>query len=325
MNGAKKIAESRDLDKLKFELRDRVKQSLAAVVEDEIEQSGLQQWNFATLPQCYQVKKQGFNLKAYPALVDEQEAVGIKLFETEYEQAQAMHSGLRRLLLLNVPSPIKYLHEKLPNKSKLGLYFAPFGQVLALIDDCIACAVDKLINDFGGVVWSQQDFERLKDYVRANLNEYTIDIAQRVEQLLTLGFEINKRLKGKIDLSLAFALSDIKAQLDGLIYPNFVQQSGYQRLPDLLRYLKAIERRLDKLAQDINRDRAAQLKIEQVNQSYQQLLSKLPKSKPVPPQIQEIRYMIEELRVSLFAQQIGTKYSVSEKRIMNQIKETASL
>lgn len=98
-------------------------------------------------------------IKAYPAIVDEKDAVGIKLFETEFEQAVAMQQGLRRLLLLNVPSPIKYLHEKLPNKSKLALYFASFGKVLDLIDDCIACAVDKLIADFGGVVWHQQDFE----------------------------------------------------------------------------------------------------------------------------------------------------------------------
>ena len=88
--------------------------------------------------------------KAFPAIVDEKDAVGIKLFETEFEQAVAMQQGLRRLLLLNVPSPIKYLHEKLPNKAKLGLYFTPFGRVLDLIDDCIACAVDKLIADFGG-------------------------------------------------------------------------------------------------------------------------------------------------------------------------------
>ena len=87
--------------------------------------------------------------------MDEKDAVGIKLFETEFEQAVAMQQGLRRLLLLNVPSPIKYLHEKLPNKAKLGLYFTPFGRVLDLIDDCIACAVDKLIADFGGFVWDE--------------------------------------------------------------------------------------------------------------------------------------------------------------------------
>ena len=313
----KKIAESMNLDELKFNLKDRVQESISAVADDGIEQSGLHIWSFADLPQCYEQKQRGFSVKAFPAIVDEKDAVGIKLFETEFEQSVAMQQGLRRLLLLNVPSPIKYLHEKLPNKAKLGLYFTPFGCVLDLIDDCIACAVDKLIADFGGFVWDEAGFEKLRDFVRENLNEVTVDIAQKVEQILSLNHALNQRLKGKMDFTMAFAFSDIKAQLGGLIYPGFVQKSGYDRLPDLQRYLQAVDKRIDKLAQDINRDRAAMLRVEQVQQAYQQLLSKLPKSKPISDEVAEIRYMIEELRVSLFAQQLGTKYQVSEKRILN--------
>ncbi|GJH42619.1 ATP-dependent RNA helicase HrpA [Pasteurella canis] len=317
----KKIAESMDLDSLKFQLKDQVQESISAVADDGIEQSGIHVWNFDSLPQCYEQKKRGFTVKAFPAIVDEKEAVGIKLFETEFEQQVAMQQGLRRLLLLNVPSPIKYLHEKLPNKSKLGLYFTPFGRVLDLIDDCIACAVDKLITDFGGLVWNETDFDKLRDFIRENLNETTVDIAKQVEQILTLTYELNKRLKGKMDFTMAFALSDIKAQLNGLIYQGFVQKTGYARLNDLQRYLQGIDKRIDKLLQDVNRDRAAMLRVEQVNQAYQQLLAKLPKSKPHSNEVKEIPYMIEELRVSLFAQQLGTKYPISDKRILNAIKE----
>ena len=317
----KKIAESMNLDELKFNLKDRVQESISAVADDGIEQSGLHIWSFADLPQCYEQKQRGFSVKAFPAIVDEKDAVGIKLFETEFEQAVAMQQGLRRLLLLNVPSPIKYLHEKLPNKAKLGLYFTPFGRVLDLIDDCIACAVDKLIADFGGFVWNEEDFDKLRDFVRENVNEVTVDIAQKVEQILTLTHQLNQRLKGKMDFTMAFALSDMKSQISGLIYQGFVQKSGYARLPDLLRYLQAIDKRMDKLAQDVNRDRAAMLRVEQVQQAYQQLLAKLPKSKPISDEVAEIRYMIEELRVSLFAQQLGTKYQVSEKRVLNAISE----
>ena len=315
----KKIAESMNLDELKFSLKDRVQESISAVADDGIEQSGLHIWSFAELPQCYEQKQRGFSVKAFPAIVDEKDAVGIKLFETEFEQAVAMQQGLRRLLLLNVPSPIKYLHEKLPNKAKLGLYFTPFGRVLDLIDDCIACAVDKLITDFGGFVWNEEGFDKLRDFVRENVNEVTVDIAQKVEQILTLTHQLNQRLKGKMDFTMAFALSDMKSQISGLIYQGFVQKSGYARLPDLLRYLQAIDKRMDKLAQDVNRDRAAMLRVEQVQQAYQQLLAKLPKSKPISDEVAEIRYMIEELRVSLFAQQLGTKYQVSDKRVLNLI------
>lgn len=317
----KKIAESMNLDELKFSLKDRVQESISAVADDGIEQSGLHIWSFAELPQCYEQKQRGFSVKAFPAIVDEKDAVGIKLFETEFEQAVAMQQGLRRLLLLNVPSPIKYLHEKLPNKAKLGLYFTPFGRVLDLIDDCIACAVDKLIADFGGFVWNEEGFNKLRDFVRENVNEVTVDIAQKVEQILTLTHQLNQRLKGKMDFTMAFALSDMKSQISDLIYQGFVQKSGYARLPDLLRYLQAIDKRMDKLAQDVNRDRAAMLRVEQVQQAYQQLLAKLPKSKPISDEVAEIRYMIEELRVSLFAQQLGTKYQVSDKRVLNVILE----
>ncbi|EGP05468.1 ATP-dependent RNA helicase HrpA [Pasteurella multocida subsp. multocida str. Anand1_goat] len=315
----KKIAESMDLDNLKFQLKDQVQESISAVADDGIEQSGIHVWNFDSLPQCYEQKKRGFTVKAFPAIVDEKEAVGIKLFETEFEQQVAMQQGLRRLLLLNVPSPIKYLHEKLPNKSKLGLYFTPFGRVLDLIDDCIACAVDKLVVEFGGLVWNEADFDKLRDFIRENLNETTVEIAKQVEQILTLTYELNKRLKGKMDFTMAFALSDIKAQLNGLIYQGFVQKTGYTRLNDLQRYLQAIDKRIDKLLQDVNRDRAAMLRVEQVSQAYQQLLAKLPKSKPHSDEVKEIPYIIEELRVSLFAQQLGTKYPISDKWILNVI------
>ncbi|SUT92922.1 ATP-dependent RNA helicase HrpA [Actinobacillus lignieresii] len=315
----KKIAESENLDELKFSLKDQVQNTLSNIADDGIEQSGIHVWSFAELPQFYEQKKQHFSVKAYPAIVDEKESVGIKLFETEFEQARAMQAGLRRLLLLNVPSPIKYLHEKLPNKAKLGLYFAPFGKVLDLIDDCIACAVDKLVEEFGGFVWNEEKFQALHEFVRANLNDTTAEIALQVEKCLTLAFEINKRMKGKMDFTMAFALSDIKAQIQGLIYPDFVTKTGHQRLGDLYRYLSAIDKRLDKLGTDTNTDRAKMLRIEQMQNAYKQLLAKLPKSKAIPDEILEIRYMIEELRVSLFAQQIGTKYPISDKRILNVI------
>ncbi|EER47692.1 ATP-dependent RNA helicase HrpA [Actinobacillus minor NM305] len=317
----KKIAESENLDELKFQLKDQVQNTLSNIADDGIEQSGVHLWNFADLPQFYEQKKQHFSVKAYPAIVDEKESVGIKLFETEFEQARAMQAGLRRLLLLNVPSPIKYLHEKLPNKAKLGLYFAPFGKVLELIDDCIACAVDKLIEEFGGFVWSEEKFNELHEHVRANLNDTTAEIALQVEKCLTLAFELNKRMKGKMDFTMAFAMSDIKAQLAGLIYPEFVTKTGHQRLADLHRYLTAIDKRLDKLLVDTNADRAKMLRVEQVQEAYKQLLAKLPKSKAIPDEVLEIRYMIEELRVSLFAQQLGTKYPISDKRILNTIQE----
>src|SRR5699024_2080773 len=131
------------------------------------------------------------------------------------------------------------------------------------------------------------------------------DIAQQVEKILSLAYQINKRLKGRLDMAVALAMADIKAQMTNLIYPTFVTQSGYQRLPDIYRYLQAIDKRLDKLAADSQRDRVNMLTVEQMQHEYQKLLAKWPAHKPLPTEIKQVFWMIEELRVNLFAQQLG--------------------
>ncbi|EPA0436432.1 ATP-dependent RNA helicase HrpA [Vibrio cholerae] len=316
----RKLNESCDLHELKESLKEKVQETLSQVADDDIEQRDLHTWSFGELPKVYQQKRGGFEVRAYPALVDKKDSVEIKLFETEQEQLSAMRAGQRRLILLNVPSPIKYLHANLPNKSKLGLYFNPYGKVLDLIDDCIACGVDKLIEERGGMVWEPQAFEALKEYVRAELGDTVVEIAKQVETILTTAYNINKRLKGKVDFTMAFALSDVKAQIEGLIFSGFATECGWKRLPDILRYMRAIERRMEKLPVDPNKDRLHMLKIESVANKYKELLNKIPKGMAIPDNVREIRWMLEELRVSYFAQQLGTPYPVSDKRIINAIE-----
>ena len=317
----RKLKENRDLYLLKESLKDKVQETLSKVADDDIEQRDLKTWSFGELPKVYQQKRGGYDVKAYPAIVDAKDSVEIKLFETADEQHLAMQAGQRKLVLLNVPSPIKYLHSNLPNKSKLGLYFNPYGKVLDLIDDCIACGVDKLIEEQGGLVWQSEEFEKLKEHVRAELGDTVVEIAKQVEVILTTAFNINKKLKGKIDFSMAFALSDIKAQIEGLIFKGFATECGWKRLPDILRYMQAIEKRMEKLPIDPNKDRLHMLKIESVADEYKELLNKVPKGVMVPEKVKQIRWMIEELRVSYFAQQLGTPYPVSDKRVKNAISE----
>ncbi len=315
------LREGKDLAALRLQLKEKVQETLSAVADDGLEQSNLHVWSFGQLPAFYEQKRGGYSMKAYPALVDEKDSVAIRLFDSESEQQQAMWQGTRRLLLLNIPSPIKYLHEKLPNKAKLGLYFNPYGKVLELIDDCISCGIDKLIAEHGGPVWHEEGFARLQEQIRAELNDTVVEVAKQVEQILTAVFNINKRLKGRVDMSLALALSDIKTQLGGLVYRGFVTGNGWKRLPDTLRYLQAIERRLEKLAIDPHRDRAQMLRVEQVQQAWQQWLNKLPPKRQQEEEVKAVRWMIEELRVSLFAQQLGTPYPISDKRILQTIEQ----
>lgn len=320
----RKLKEGKDLAALKAALKGKVQETLSKVADDGLEQSGLHIWSFGDLPSQFEQRRGNYSVKAWPALVDEKDSVAIRLFDSQHEQQKMMWRGQRRLLLLNIPSPIKYLHEKLPNKAKLGLYFNPYGKVLELIDDCISCGIDKLMAENGGPAWKEEDYQQLHEKVRAGLNDTVVEIAKLVEQILTTVFNINKRLKGRVDMTMALGLSDIKAQMSGLVYRGFVTQNGWKRLPDTLRYLQAIERRLEKLPVDPHSDRARMLKVEQVQQAWQSWLNKLPPARRDDEEVQEIRWMIEELRVSYFAQQLGTPYPISDKRILQAMEQIAA-
>ena len=323
----KEIAFFKDLDKLKEQLKTQVQQALSSLTEKKsisLEQDNLTDWNFGTLPNIYEAKQKNYVVKAYPTIIDNQNSVSIKLVDSKQEQQRLTKLGLRRLLILNIPSPIKYLHEKLPNKSKLGLYFNSFGTVLSLIDDCIACAVDYLIEKNNQTIENQEQYQQLLDYTKAHINETVVDIAKQVESILTLHFNINKKLKGRVDLSLAFALSDIKQQINNLIYKGFVAKSGYHRLNDIHRYLLAIEKRIEKLMQNASKDRQAMNTVEEVKNLYENWLNSLTENQRLQQQVINIRWMIEELRVNLFAQQLGTPYPISAKRIKQQIDQVKS-
>lgn len=323
----KEIAFCKDLDKLKEQLKTQVQQALSSLTEKKsisLEQDNLTDWNFGTLPHIYEAKQKNYVVKAYPTIIDNQNSVSIKLVDSKQEQQRLTKLGLRRLLILNIPSPIKYLHEKLPNKSKLGLYFNSFGTVLSLIDDCIACAVDYLIEKNNQTIENQEQYQQLLDYTKAHINETVVDIAKQVESILTLHFNINKKLKGRVDLSLAFALSDIKQQINNLIYKGFVAKSGYHRLNDIHRYLLAIEKRIEKLMQNASKDRQAMNTVEEVKNLYENWLNSLTENQRLQQQVINIRWMIEELRVNLFAQQLGTPYPISAKRIKQQIDQVKS-
>ncbi|OTQ71921.1 ATP-dependent RNA helicase HrpA [Gilliamella apis] len=322
----REIAFGKDLVKLQEQLKTEVQQALSSLTQKKsikIEKNNITDWDFGSLPAIYEEKQNNYTIKAYPAIIDNQHSVSIKLVDSLEEQKRLSKLGIRRLLILNIPSPIKYLHEKLPNKSKLGLYFNSFGTVLNLIDDCIACGVDHLIEKNNQPIDNKQQYQQLLTYTKSHINETVVDIAKQVESILTLHFNINKKLKGRVDLSLAFALSDIKQQVSELVYKGFVAQTGYDKLPDIYRYLSAIEKRLEKLGSNMAKDRQAMNIIEEVKNEYQTWLNSLPENQKSLSKVTNIKWMIEELRVNLFAQQLGTPYPISAKRIRQQI-ETVS-
>ncbi|MGH8828960.1 MAG: DUF3418 domain-containing protein, partial [Jiangellaceae bacterium] len=240
---------------------------------------------------------------------DEGDTVAVRVLDTEAAQEQAMWAGVRRLLLLSVPSPVSFVQRHLSNQSKLVLTQNPDGSVADLLDDCTRAVADAIIADADGPPWDGAGFAALRERLRTQLIEDVFDTVADVEKVLTVLHRVAQALRSTTSLALTPSLVDAKAHVAALVPPGFVTATGRRRLPDLLRYLRGVQRRLQKLPTSPQRDRMNIDTVERVTDAYR---------KAGVDSI-EIRWMIEELRVSLFAQELGTAYPVSEKRVLKAI------
>ncbi len=315
------LCEGKDLTAIKLLLQGKVQAIPSEDIDKDITQRNLHIWNFGTLPAYYEQQRSGYSIKVYPALVDEKDSISIRLFNSEKEQHRAMWQGTRRLLLLTIPPPIKYLYEKVSKNAKLRSYFHPYASVIDLIEDCISCSIDKLILKNGGPVWEEEQFACLHTKVRAELNETVLETVNQTEQILESAHKIHQNLKGRIDISMALALSDIKNQMNRLVYRGSITVHSWKQLPYTLRYLQAIEYRMEQLAINSNQDRIHMLKVWQVQRILQEWTKRLPRVDQQDDEVKALRWMIEELRVSLFAQHLCISSPISEKLIFQTIDQ----
>jgi ATP-dependent helicase HrpA len=328
----RKLAEDKDLEALKLRLKPKARKALsqaaAATAErsggESLERAGLTDWTIGTLSRVFETRRAGQPVKAYPALVDDGDTVSVRLFDTEAEQAQAMWKGTRRLILRNIPvNPAKFASEKLTNQQKLALSANPHGSIQALFDDCATAAADRLIADFGGPAWDEESYRKLYDKVRAEIVDTTVRTVGQVQQVLAAWQACERRLKAVRSPALLPNLQDVRTQLDALVKPGFVTEAGIGRLPDLMRYLVAADRRLQQMPANVQRDTTRMEKVHEMRDEYAWLLEQMPQGRPVPRQVLDVRWMIEELRVSYFAHALGTAYPISDKRIVKAIDALA--
>ncbi|MFI5908706.1 ATP-dependent RNA helicase HrpA [Dactylosporangium sp. NPDC051541] len=304
------LGEGKDLGVLRARLAPRLEKTVAEAAVDVV-RKGTTRWEFGTLPRRLDRTVAGHTLTVYPALVDEGESVAVQAFDIPARQEYEMWRGTRRLLQLTLPPPARFVQGRLSNTDKLALSRNPHRNAVDLLDDCAAAAIDQLMTDAGGPAWDEAAFTALRDKVRADLVDLTLDIVGSVRKILAASYDVEQRLARTKNPLLLPALTDMRGQLARLVYRGFVTDTGWQRLPDLERYLRAIEKRLEKVPTDTARDRDRMLTVQEVQKEYDQLLS----STPMTPQLREIRWMIEELRVGLFAQSLGTAYPISDVRI----------
>lgn len=314
----KEVARGKDLEALQSELAVPIRRAVAEAVAGELERTGLRAWpdDLDELPRTVERSNGGHAVRGFPALVDTGAAVDVRVFPTAAEQAAAMVPGTRRLLRLTVPSPTKNLERALDPRTRLVLGANPDGSLAALLDDCADAAADRLAP---APVWTRSEFTALRDLLAQQLMPTTQAILGQVEKVLATAHDVDLALPSAPPPTQADAIADIRDQLDRLMPKGFVTATGAGRLVDLARYLTAISRRLDRLPHSVGADRERMQRVHDVQDALDQLVSALSPIRAAADDIRDIARQIEELRVSLWAQQLGTARPVSEKRIYRAI------
>ncbi len=314
MDGDKVAATGKDLGQLRQQLRPRLQAVLAEAAAD-ITRTGLRDWTIGTLPRTFSSGQ----VTGYPALADAGDSADVRLYQTQAEADRAMLAGTRRLILLRVPSGARSIAGRLPVAAKMAMSRHPYQSAAALVDDCAACAADEVITQTGGPAWDADGFARLVAAARDQLAVRTARVIEVTAQVLAEAHEAEVRLTTQPVPALEPAFADMREQFAGLIYRGFISATGASRLPDLVRYLRAMVRRLDKLAGEQARDAERMAVVRRLAGEYRQAVAGLPAQRRAAADVVAIRWMLEELRVNLFAQLLGTPAPISEKRILTAL------
>ncbi len=310
------VGEGKDLEALKAPLRPRFAAAVAeAATESGMTVTGQTGWTFAAIERTFTQNRAGHEVRGFPALVDEGPTVGLQVFGSEAEQEASHRHGLRRLLMLTTASPARGILGSLSNADKLGLAGAPYPSATDLLEDCVAAAVDELVERHGGPVWDEAGFEALRDKVAADLAEATRAVLHDVVRVLAAWRDVDRLLSGSADLPMLPALADMKAQVGRLVFRGFVADVGAAQLRRLPRYLAAVTARREKLASGVGRDRRLMDQVASLQEAYLHRLEALPDGRSPSAGLVAVRWMLEEYRVSLWAQSQGTAFPVSDTRI----------
>ena len=317
----KRVDSGKVLSALQASLKPKARESVARVTEkpgaagnlSALERAGITSWNFESLDRSRDTKHGGNTIRAYPALVDEKSSVAIRLMSTAEDQAAAHAAGVRRLLLLAIPSPTGYVQEHLTTAEKLTLAQGPYRTTAALFEDCMVACIDYLIGD--REIWLRTEFEAARDAVSSSILDSMFATVALVTRVTAASRDADKAIKNATSLALIAPLGDARSQLDALVYPGFVSATGLDRLRRLPVYLAGIVHRVGRLADNVGRDRVWMTEVQQATEHYLAAGGSLPLTVGADPRLTHPRWLLEELRLSLFAQHLGTSEPVSLQRI----------
>ncbi len=311
-------ARGKDLEALKAPLRPQFAAALDEVAHDSgLARTGETAWVFGTIEAAITERRAGHEVTAYPALVDEGTTVGLAVHGS-VEEAEARHRlGVRRLLSLAVPDPTGRVLDALDNRGRLGLAGSPYASVADLLDDVRAAVLADVV-DARPPVRDETAFAALVAAAAAEHEAAVRTTVADVSVVLDRWRGVEKALGGRADLTRLPALTDMAAQLGRLVGRGFVGEAGAARLRRHPTYLRALElrrARLDEGGAAVVRDRRLTDQVAALQEAYLHRLDALPPGRPPDARLRRVRWMLEEWRVSLWAQQLGTDGPVSDQRI----------
>jgi ATP-dependent helicase HrpA len=313
------IARGDDLEALRERVRPLLQAELAAAAPG-LERTGQTRWTFGTLPRSVELPGTGGAAQAYPALADEGETVGVRLLDTPAAQRDTMRAGTLRLLALTTPAPTRWVRDHLDLAAQVALAVAPHGSLGAVVADATRAATEALMVEAGGPVWDEAAFTELRDHVAGELAERTLALTLQAVAVVAAVGGLRERLARPARADAQHAIDDVAVQLAGLIGPGFVSAVGAARMADLERWLRAAAHRLDRVAQNPGLDRSRTDEVRALEDAYRAAVAAVPAGRPVPDGLREVPWLIEELRVALFAQGLGAR-KVSAKRIAKAIAD----
>ncbi|RJS46277.1 ATP-dependent RNA helicase HrpA [Nocardioides cavernaquae] len=305
----------KDLEALKAPLRPKFARAIAEVAaESGVSVTGQTTWAFDTIEKSFTQTRAGHEVRGFPALVDEGSTVGLQVFGSEDEQLARHRLGVRRLLLLGLPDPGKELMHGFGNAEKLALAGSPYPTVAELLEDCRAAVFQQAI-DARPPVRSPEDFAALKDAARTDLTGHVGAVLADVMRVLEVSRTVDRLLSGRADMTTLPALADMKAQLERLVHRGFVGEFGAARLRRTPVHLRALEYRRERLDSQVAKDRQLMDQIGELQEAHLNRLAALPAGRPPGEDLRQVGWMLEEYRISLWAQQLGTAFAVSDARI----------
>ena len=309
----RQLGMGRNLAQLRAELGQKAGEQFSEIVKADVPVAEFTGWDFGDLEDVMEIRRGSQTLIGYPGLVDHGDSVSLEVFDSADKAREAHRSGLRRLFMLQLKEQARYAEKNLPGLQAMAMQFTAFGDAADLKGQLLAAAFDRACMQ---EPWPRirAEFERRRDEARSRVTLLAQEIARLAGTILAEHAALQKKLH---QLSRAFPerCRDVLENASRLLSKRFIEQTPYERLQHFPRYLKAASLRLEKLRADPQRDARLAAEFAPLAAQWHRDQARQLKSGNRDPQLEQFRWLLEELRVQLFAQELKTSVPVSVKRL----------